>query len=427
MTDRFDTTPECALRLDAEDPLAHMRTEFTMPLTSEGTEEIYLAGNSLGLAPNRTRAYVDTELDKWARLGVRGHFETDKPWAPYHEFLTDQMAVLVGGRANEVVVMNALTVNLHMLMVSFYRPTAKRYKILIEDHAFPSDHFAVESQIRFHGLTVGDALVIVKPRDGEDLLRQEAISAAIEQHSDELALILLPGVQYYTGQVLDMAAITRLGHAAGAKVGFDLAHAVGNIPLSLHDWDVDFAAWCTYKYLNSGPGSTGACFVHERHLNSGGISRFEGWWGTNKEHRFEMETKFDPLPSVEAWQVSNAPVFSMAAIRASLDVFDAAGGIQPLRTKTELQVAYLDYLLEKLFPHKVHNITPQPMHERGCQFALRIVSDGVRGKDVYDALEAAGVACDWRHPDVIRVAPVPLYNSYTDIRRFVTILEGLLR
>ncbi len=426
MTELFDTSAECAQRLDAEDPLAQMRAEFAMPLTNGGKEEIYLVGNSLGLPPKRTKGYVVAELDKWAESGVRGHFQSDHPWAPYHEFLTEQMAGIVGGQANEVVVMNALTVNLHLLMVSFYRPTAQRYKILIEEHAFPSDHFAVESQIRHHNVQNPDALVLIGPRVGEELLRHEDICAAIEEHGDELALILLPGVQYYTGQVLDMAAITRLGHEVGAMVGFDLAHAAGNIPLRLHDWNLDFAAWCTYKYLNSGPGSTAGCFVHERHLDNPAISRFEGWWGTNKERRFEMETVFEPLPTVEAWQVSNAPVLSMAAVRASLDVFDDAGGMSALRSKSELQIAYLDFLLEMLLAGRIENITPGDLSERGCQFALRVTAPGIDGKKIYDGLEAAGVSCDWRYPDVIRVAPVPLYNSYLDIYRFTEILASLL-
>ncbi|MFV1990673.1 MAG: kynureninase, partial [Acidimicrobiales bacterium] len=288
------------------------------------------------------------------------------------------------------------------------------------------DHFAVESQIRHHKVQASDALVLIGPRDGEELLRHDDICAAIQEHADELALILLPGVQYYTGQVLDIEAITKLGHEVGAKVGFDLAHSAGNVPLQLHDWNLDFAAWCTYKYLNSGPGSTAGCFVHERHHGNPTISRFEGWWGTNKERRFEMETVFEPLDTVEAWQVSNAPVLSMAAVRASLDVFTEAGGIGPLRAKSEQQIAYLDYLLDALLPGSIENITPDALGERGCQFALRVTVPGVDGKEIYDALEAAGVSWDWRYPDVIRIAPVPLYNSYTDIYRFVKILEGLL-
>lgn len=430
MSNEFDLSIECAKRLDAQDPLAHMRQQFEIPKTSSGAQQIYLVGNSLGLPPKRTHEYVIAELDKWQQLGVRGHFETDLPWAPYHEFLSQQMADLVGATAEEVIVMNSLTVNLHLMMVSFYRPTATRHKILIEEHAFPSDHFAVESQIRHHGFDPEESLIMVKPRN--ELIELEDIEALIIEHGDELALVMLPGVQYYTGQVLPIDTITQLGHKAGAKVGFDLAHAAGNIELNLHHWDLDFAIWCTYKYLNSGPGATGACFVHGKHLDDASIQRFHGWWGTNKERRFEMGTVFDALPTAEAWQLSNAPILSMAAIRASLDVFTEAGGIKILRSKTEIQVAYLDYLLESRLGDKVTNISPKPLDQRGCQFALRITAkgeDGIAkdGKAVFDALELAGVACDWRYPDVIRIAAVPLYNSFEDIFAFVQILEGLLK
>ncbi len=323
--------------------------------------------------------------------------------------------------------MNGLTVNLHLMMVTFYRPNEKRYKILIEGHAFPSDHFAVESQIRHHGLSAEDALVIVNPRPGEELIRYEDIAALIEEHQDELALVLLPGIQYYTGQVFPMADIVELGHQAGAIVGFDLAHAVGNIPLELHDWSADFAVWCNYKYVNGGPGAIAGCFVHEQHLNKPDINRFEGWWGTNTETRFEMETVFDPIPTVDAWQLSNSSIFSMVPIRAALNVFDLAGGITPLREKSEKQIRYLDFLLEENLSDEIEVITPKDLQERGCQFSLRVIADGKEGQDVFHELEESGVSCDWRYPDVIRIAPVPLYNSFTDIFRFVEILKRILR
>ncbi len=322
--------------------------------------------------------------------------------------------------------MNGLTVNLHLLMTTFYRPTQERFKVLIEEHAFPSDHFAVASQVRHHDRSAEEALVAVSPRPGEDLLHAEDLIAAIAEHGDQLALVLLPGVHYYTGQVLPLTDLVYAAHRAGAMVGFDLAHAVGNIPLGLHDSGVDFAAWCTYKYLNSGPGATAGCFVNQRHLGRTDLNRFEGWWGTDKATRFQMETVFNPIPTVEAWQLSNPPVFSMAPIRASLEVFERVGGMGPLRRKSEQQIAYLDHLLDEVLKGRVESITPRSLTERGCQFSLRVVAPGHSGRGVFDALDAAGVACDWRHPDVIRIAPVPLYNSFADIHRFVQVLDGIL-
>jgi len=422
----FTTGSECAAGLDAADPLASMRQEFHIPVLQDGSAWVYLVGNSLGAQPRGAAPLLAAELDRWARLGVHGHHTGDLAWEPYHELLTDQMAAVVGGRGDEVVVMNALTVNLHLLMVSFYRPTALRHKVMIEQHAFPSDHFAVESQIRQRGFDPRSSLIVLSPRPGEEILRNEDVLAAIARHGDELALVLLPGVQYYTGQVFDMAAITAAGHAAGAVVGLDLAHAVGNVELSLHDWDVDFAAWCTYKYLNGGPGSVGGAFVHSRHVADESLPKLLGWWGTAKATRFEMGTTFDAIQTVESWQVSNAPILSMAVLRASLDLIDRAGGITAMRVKSEVQVRYTDFLLDALLAGRVESITPRPMAQRGCQFALRVTVPGVEGRAVFEGLEAAGVACDWRYPDVIRVAPVPLYNSFVDIYRFVTILDGLL-
>jgi len=408
-----------AAELDAADPLAAFRDRFELPAG------IYLVGNSLGAIPNAAREYVNTELDRWGTLGVEGHFTGELAWKSYHELLTDQLARLVGAQPVEVVAMNSLTANLHLLMVSFYRPTPARHKILIESHAFPSDHFAAESQIRQRGFDPADSLVLVEPREGEETLRAEDILACIATHGEELALVLLPGVQYYSGQVLPMADITSAGHRVGAMVGFDLAHAAGNVELSLHDWGVDFAAWCTYKYLNSGPGGVGAAFVHERHVTDEVLPKLLGWWGTNPSTRFEMATDFDAIPTVESWQLSNAPILPMATLRASLDVFDAAGGVASLRAKSERQIEFLDRRLAQTLGDRIENLTPGALAERGCQFALRVTAGD--GKRVFEELSAAHVRCDWREPDVIRVAPVPLYNSFDDIDRFVDILDGIVR
>lgn len=404
-----------AATLDATDPLAAFRSEFELP------DGIYLVGNSLGALPKRARSNLNVELGRWATLGVDGHFTGELGWKDYHELVAEQLGRLVGAHAKEVVAMNALTVNLHLLMVSFYRPTPERHKILIEDHAFPSDHFAAESQIRQRGFDPATSLVLVPPRPGSETLHPDDIMAAIAEHGPELALVLLPGVQYYTGQVLPMADITQAGHDVGAVVGFDLAHAVGNIPLSLNDWDVDFAAWCSYKYLNSGPGGVAGAFVHERHVNDQSLPKFLGWWGTNPDTRFKMENEFDPMPTAESWQLSNAPIFALAALRASLGLIDRAGGMPALRAKSEKQIKFFDQLLEERLSDKITNLTPKPLGERGCQYALQ-VRDG-NGREVFKKLEEARVFCDWREPDVIRVAPVPLYNSFADIERFVDIVE----
>ncbi len=403
-----------AASLDDRDPLAAFRSEFELP------DGIYLVGNSLGALPSAARANVEAELDRWSTLGVTGHFTGSLAWKRYHELLTGQLAAIVGAQSNEVVAMNALTVNLHLLMVSFYQPAGKRNKVLIEGHAFPSDHFAVESQIRQRGLDPADALVMVEPRSGEETLRTSDILDAIAEIGDELALVMLPGVQYYTGQRLPMAEIVEAGHAAGATVGFDLAHAAGNVELELHEWGVDFAAWCSYKYLNGGPGAVGGAFVHERHVNDQSLPKLLGWWGTNPETRFAMTNQFDAIPTVESWQLSNAPILSMAALRASLDMIERAGGMPALRAKNEQQIRFLDARLEQL-AGRVANISPKNLSERGCQYALQVL--GGNGKQVHEELEKAGVYCDWREPDVIRVAPVPLYNSFADIDRFVDILD----
>ncbi len=408
-----------AAELDSADPLARLRDAFHLP------GELYLVGNSLGALPKSAPNYVATEFERWATLGVEGHFTGELAWKDYHALVSDQLARLVGAGRDEVVAMNGLTVNLHLLLISFYRPTPKRHKILIEAHAFPSDHFAAESQIRQRGFDPAQSLVTLAPRPGEETLRVDDMLATIAELGDELALVMLPGVQYYTGQVMPMATLTAAGHDVGAVVGFDLAHAVGNIELDLHDWTVDFAAWWSYKYLNSGPGGVAGAYVHRRHVTDQTLPKLLGWWGTNPSTRFEMATDFDAIDTVESWQLSNAPVLAMATLRASLDLFDEAGGIEALRSKSERQIEFFDRRLDEVIGDRVSNITPRALEERGCQFALQVTAGD--GKRVFDALEAARVLCDWREPDVIRVAPVPLYNSFSDIERFVQILDGIVQ
>ena len=415
-----------AMALDAADPLSPFRDEFHLPVGRDGSSQIYLAGNSLGAVPRAAADYVNAELERWARLGVAGHHVGELAWVPYHELLADSLGRLVGGRPDEVVAMNSLTVNLHLLMVSFYDPTPFRHKILIEDRAFPSDHFAVESQIRQRGHDPAESLVLARPRAGEETLRRDDLLGSIAEHGAELALVLLPGVHYYSGQVLPMAEVTAAAHDVGARVGFDLAHAAGNVPLALHDWNVDFAVWCGYKYLNGGPGGVGGAFVHERHVGDRSLPKFLGWWGQRTDIRFEMGTVFDPIGTAESWQLSNPPILAMAALRASLDTFDRAGGMEPLRTKSERQLEYLDFLLAEVIGDRAKSITPTALAERGCQCSLRVRIAGVDGRAVHQKLTDAGVACDWRDPDVIRVAPVPLYNTFGDIYRFVGILDRVL-
>ncbi len=419
-----------AQKMDDLDPIRAIRNEFSIPKMANGDNEIYLCGNSLGLMPKRAAEYVKRELNQWAELGVKGHFTGDFPWMPYHEFLAEGFADIVGAKKDEVVSMNTLTANLHFMMVSFYNPTKTRFKILIEDHAFPSDHYAVESQIKFHGFDPDEAMLLIKPREGEELIRNEDVIKLIEEQGDSIALILLPGVQYYTGQVFDMKTITAAGHKKGCKVGFDLAHAAGNIEMQLHDWQVDFACWCTYKYLNSGPGSVAGCFVHQNHHHDESLPRFAGWWGHDKMSRFKMENKFKPMKSAEAWQLSNPPVLSLAAIRGSLDTIKSAGGIKALRAKAIKLTGFMRYLLESDLANELDILTPSDMQFAGTQLSIAIKlrdgDDSERGKRVFDAIEEAGVTGDWRYPNVIRVAPVPLYNSFEDAYRFVQILKTAL-
>ncbi len=416
---QFENSATFAAQMDADDALRHFREKFYIPKQPNGEEAIYFTGNSLGLQPKTARGYIEQELDDWARLAVEGHLHAKHPWLPYHEFLTKQMAAIIGAKSIETVVMNSLTVNLHLLLVSFYRPMDERRKIVIEKGAFPSDQYAVASQIRFHGLEPRDFLIELTPRDGEATLRTDDILESIEHSGDQIAMILLGGVNYYTGQAFDMQKITAAGHKAGAIVGFDLAHAAGNIELKMHDWDVDFAVWCSYKYLNGGPGAVGGAFVHERHANCNTIPRFAGWWGHEKETRFLMGPEFRPIAGAEGWQVSNPPIFQMAALRAALEIFDEAG-MSAIRVKSEKLTGYLQFFLDGIGDDRILVITPSDPGQRGCQLSIR-----VRGGDrtLHERILARGVSADWREPDVIRIAPVPLYNNFSDVFRFAEILR----
>jgi len=411
----YKDTAGFALELDAKDELRSYRNEFHIPLQKNGEPHVYMCGNSLGLQPKRTKKFLNQELEDWATFGVEGHFHAKNPWLPYHEFLAESYAKIVGAKSSEVVAMNTLTVNLHLMMVSFYRPSQKRHKIIIEGDAFPSDIYAVESQIKHHGFLPESSLIKLRPRDGESAIRTEDIAAIIEVEGDEVALIMLGGVNYYTGQVFDFESITSLAHSKGITVGFDLAHAAGNIKLKLHKWGVDFAVWCSYKYLNSGPGSVAGVFIHEKHHNAN-LPRFAGWWGHNKEERFKMPDKFNPITSAEGWQLSNPPILSLAAIRASLSIFDEVG-MDKLVSKSKKLTDYLVFLLNSIETDRIEIITPK---ERGCQLSIRVKNGN---KALFEAITVKGVIADWREPDVIRVAPIPLYNSFQDVFNFYSILK----
>lgn len=413
-TTTFDTTRAFADEMSSRDPLAKYRDQFLFPKAPDGSDTIYFCGHSLGLQPKRAREYILQELDVWAELGVEGHFRGRNPWLKYHRLLSEQTARLVGAKPIEVVVMNSLTVNLHLMMVSFYRPTKQRFKIVVEAGAFPSDQYAVKSQLAFHGFEVATSLIELTPRPGEAILREEDVCALIEREGSSIALVLLGGVNYSTGQAFDMHAITRAGHAQGCVVAFDLAHAAGNLLLKLHDWDVDFAVWCGYKYLNGGPGTVGGCFVHERHAHST-LPRFAGWWGHDEETRFQMGPDFQPTAGAEGWQLSNQPILALAPLRASLDIFDEVG-MEALRAKSMALTGYLEYLLDQQASPKFEIITPRDPARRGTQLSLRIRQNG---RAVCDRLLAKGIVCDWREPDIFRVAPVPLYCSFTNVYRFV--------
>lgn len=410
-----------AQQLDSNDKLKSYRDKFFIPKNQNGEDVIYFAGNSLGLQPKTVRQYVEQELKDWEILGVEGHNNAKNPWLPYHEFLTEETARLVGAKPDEVVNMNSLTVNLHLMLVSFYRPTKGRHKILIEANAFPSDHYALQSQIKFHGFDVETSLLEMKPRAGENTIRTEDIESFIEKEGDSIALIWFAGVNYYTGQAFEFERITKAGHRKGCVVGFDLAHAAGNLFLNLHDWNVDFAVWCSYKYLNGGPGAIGGAFVHEKHLEDKSLPKLWGWWGQNKQTRFIMGHEFDAIPTVESWQLSNPPILQLASLKASLDIFDEAG-MKALREKSEMLTGYLEYLINEKNNGLIEIITPKDAKQRGCQLSLRAKANG---KEIHQRLNDSGIICDWREPDVIRVAPVPLYNTFVDVWNFVGILTSL--
>ncbi len=418
----YYTGLDYAKQLDNEDKLAGYRTQFHMPKDNEGKELIYLCGNSLGLQPKSTKTYINQELEDWAKLGVEGHLEAKNPWLPYHEFLTESMSKLVGAKPVEVVVMNTLTANLHFMMVSFYKPTAERYKIVIEADAFPSDKYAVESQLRHHGFDDKEGLVLWKAHEGEELARFEDLEVILEAQGDQIALLMIGGVNYYTGQYFNLKRITNLGHKHGCIVGFDCAHGAGNVVLDLHDSGADFAIWCTYKYMNSGPGSLAGCFVHERHAYNKDLNRFTGWWSHNKQTRFNMRHEFDQLPGAEGWQLSNPPILSMAAIKASLDIFNEAG-IEALTEKSKKLTGYFEFLLDELDHKDIRIITPRNPEERGCQLSIQVIN---ADKSLHQKLTEAGVITDWREPDVIRCAPVPLYNSFQDVYNMVELLKNIL-
>jgi len=414
-----------AARLDALDPLAAFRDQFHIP-RHDGEDCIYLCGNSLGLQPKSAARYVEEELQAWRELGVEGHFRGRRPWKDYGDHFAAPLAQLTGARESEVVCMNSLTVNLHLLMASFFRPDAGRHKLLIERSAFPSDRYAVISQLRFHGLDPEDALIEVGPAPGEAHVRSEELVAAIRAAGDSLALALLPGVQYLSGEAFDIGALTEEAHAVGALAGWDLAHAIGNVPLELHDANADFAAWCSYKYLNGGPGTVAGAFVHARYGDDPTINRLAGWWGHDKATRFRMEADFVPIPGAEGWQLSNPPVIAMAPLLASLELFTAAGP-SLLREKSLALTVLLEECLDERLGSAVDIITPREPERRGAQLSLRLRAGTEAGRKAFARLGAAGVVCDWREPDVIRVAPVPLYNRYSDVERFVAVLADALR
>jgi kynureninase len=415
---------DCAKKLDKNDELSSFRDLFYLP-TFTKNDVVYFTGNSLGLQPKTVKNFIQKELDDWAKWGVEGHVFAKNPWMPYHELFTSKIAKIVGAKDSEVAVTHSLTTNLHLLMVSFYRPKNNRTKILCEKKAFPSDQYALQSQVKFHGLNPNDCIVEIGAREGEHLIRTEDIISKIEELSDELAMVMIGGVNYFTGQVFDMKSITESGHKVGSKVGFDLAHAAGNIPLKLNEWNVDFAAWCSYKYLNSGPGGVSGYYINEKHVTNPDIPRFAGWWGHNKDDRFKMPDEFSPIPTAESWQLSNAPVISMAAHLASLEIFEKAG-MEKLRDKSISLTNYLEFIVEKINMNNgncLEIITPKDINQRGCQ--LSIVAHG-SDKVLFDKLSENGVVADWREPNVIRIAPVPLYNNYEDVYRFGEILEKSL-
>jgi kynureninase len=411
----YHNTLEFAENLDSKDELRHFRNEFLIP-QHNGKDTIYLCGNSLGLQPKSAGKYLDDQLRSWEDLAVEGWFQGRDPWLQYHHQLKHPLSNLTGAETDEITIMNSLTVNLHLLLVSFYKPNSKKYKILMEAGAFPSDQYAVESQVLYHAVEPEKAIIEIFPREGEVTLRTEDILSTIEQNADELALVLFAGINYYTGQVFDMPSITKAAHAAGAYAGFDLAHAAGNIPLQLHDWNADFACWCSYKYMNSGPGGISGIFVHQRHFSNPELKRFAGWWGYRPDKRFLMAPGFKPAHGAEGWQVSTSPILLMAVHKAALDIFEKAGGLDKLRPKSILLTGYLEYLIQEI--NQKHGeelfriITPRFANERGCQLSIVCKRNG---KAIFNYIAENGVIGDWREPDVIRLSPVPLYNSFKDV------------
>lgn len=411
-----------AASMDANDPLHAFRNKFHIPHRNDN-ELIYFCGNSLGLQPKTTRQFIEQELKDWETFGVEGHLDAKNPWLYYHHFLEDQTARLVGAEPLEVVVMNSLTVNLNLLMISFYRPSKIRYKIMMEYMAFPSDQYAIENQVKFHGFDPHDAIIELMPRENENVIRTEDILEKIAAHKDELALILIGGVNYYTGQLFDMEQITAYAKSCAPEimVGFDLAHAAGNIELQLHNWNIDFATWCSYKYLNSGPGGTSGVFIHKKHCNDNSLPRLSGWWGNDESTRFKMQKGFHPQPGAAGWQMSNAQILPMAAHRASLEIFEEAG-MDRLRAKSLLLTGYLEYLLLNGERKDFNIITPADPSQRGCQLSIVMHANG---KATFDRLTENGIVADWREPDVIRVAPVPLYNTFEDVRIFADLFHRM--
>ena len=416
---------EFALQFDKSDELSDHRQRFHIP-TVNGKDALYFTGNSLGLQPKSVKSHLMQELDDWAKFGVEGHFEAKNPWVSYHKILSEPFARLVGAQPNEVVAMNGLSVNLHLMMVSFYQPKGKRTKIICEAKAFPSDQYMLESQVKFHGLNPEETIIEVSPREGEHCIREEDIQSYIEEVGDELALVFWGGVNYYTGQVFDMPKITEIAKEVGAFVGFDLAHGVGNVSLNLHDWGVDFACWCSYKYLNSGPGSVSGIFVHNKHENNKDLPRFAGWWGHDEERRFLMEKGFVPMKGAQGWQLSNAAVFSMAPCKASMDIFDEVG-MPKLIEKSRKLTNFMEFVFNDISVRydncNFEIITPKEERYRGCQ--LSVLMHG-QGKEMFDYITKEGVIADWREPNVIRLAPVPLYNSFEDIFKLGQIIENAL-
>ena len=418
---QFSAEEDFAKQLDSEDPLRRFREEFHLPLGKDGKPLIYFAGNSLGLMPKSARKIVDEELDDWAKLGVDAHLEAKTPWYTYHEPLREPTARMVGAKPVEVICMNGLTVNLHLMMATFYWPTRSRFKVLMEDPAFPSDTYAIKTQIRHRGLDPKNALILASPRKGEFTIRTEDIVDVIEKNRDTLAVVMIAGVNFFTGQLFDISTITKAAQKHGITVGVDLAHAVGNVPLSIRDWNVDFAVWCSYKYLNAGPGAIAGAYLHERHATNTKLPRLAGWFGNDPNTRFQMqlEPEFIPVASADAWQVSNPPIFSMAPLRASLSIFDKVGGMEPLRAKSINLTGYLEFLLNNAGSKRYSVITPRDANTRGCQLSILARENP---KELFKILQAAGVKCDFREPNVIRVAPTPLYNTFHEVWRFADVL-----